>query len=312
MRLLLTLCALAAAAWLDDEKEFFLGVAQGFRNEDLSATCLTDEFQGKLEADAEKVADDYDTDAGSKELVAHFVAVVDDLAQVVHDCDLSAIPIAASTAIQTDGLNGLIGNAMIHGSDIAQSIEQFKQNIDTNRYAAGQALGEAFSYLFPKTSHVSATHLDIDLREDYIGQVVYNFTLGFATGLQSTNSTSKCVSGVQHIKTTANTFYETVLQCVKLQHTACTKIEKSFAAIFTEYAALVDGCKFPVLVAKLETLLTFDGWVDVFHNLYKNGNNHVLQLTFMNLERAVETENYYNIGYDMGVIIRLTLEFSDS
>lgn len=311
MRRFLPLCAFVAAYWLDGEKEFFLGLAQGFRNQDLSTTCLTDEIQGKLETDTDAVADDYDNEAGSKTLVAHLAVVGNDLVQVVHDCDLTAIPVAASTAIQTEGLSAVIERAIVHVSDISESIKQFEHNVDTNFYAAGQAIGEAFSYLFPNQHRLSSMPvLDMDLHKDFIGDVVYNFTTGLATGLQSTNATSKCLSSIQHIRLTANTFYNTVLNCTKLQHSACLKVETSFSAIFKEYSGIVDGCKFPVLEAKLETLGTFDGWVNVFHNLYKDGNNHVLQLAFMNLKSSIEKDNYYMIGLNLGVIIRLTLNFS--
>jgi len=314
MRRLLPLCAFAAAAWLDGEKEFFLGLAQGFRNEDLSATCLTDEFQNKLETDADRVAEDYEKDSDSKTLIAHFAVVGNDLASIVKDCDLSAIPIAASTAIQTEGLNTIIGRAMTHGADISQSIEQFQANVDKNFYAAGQALGEAFSYVFPNQHRFSALpHVEMDLHEDYVGTVVYNFTVGLATGLQAAGATSsRCLSSINQIKSTANVFYQNVLDCTKLKHKSCEAIESSFAGIFKEYKGLVDGCKVPVIEAKLETLFSFDGWVAVFKNLYENGNNHVLQKTFIGLNQAVQTDNYYMIGFDLGTIIRLTLDVTVS
>jgi hypothetical protein len=314
MRRILPLCILAAASWLDSEKEFFLGIAHGFREEDLSATCLTDEFQAKVEADVDTVANDYEVDNGAKTLLSHLSVVGEDLAQIVHDCELSAIPIAASTAIQTDGLDTIIGRAMVNGADIAKSIERFHAQVETNFYGAGEALGEAFGYLFPpqKKHMLGVPHVGMNLTHDYIGDVVYNFTTGLATGLQATNATSVCLSSIQHVKVTSNTFFTTVLNCTQLNTAACKKVETSLAALLKEYDGIISGCKFPVLMAKIENLANFDAWVDVFHNLYENGNNHVLQRTFQNLSQALEKENYFMIGYDMGVILRLTLDFTVS
>jgi hypothetical protein len=114
------------------------------------------------------------------------------------------------------------------------------------------------------------------------------------------------------VKVTSNTFFTTVLNCTKLNTAACLKVETSLAALFKEYDGIISGCKFPVLSAKIESLANFDAWVDVFYKLYENGNNHVLQRTFQNLSQALENENYFMIGYDMGVILRLTLDFTVS
>ena len=305
--LVLTLVSMSAAQTpLDGLKNFVLGYFTGFQEStyNLTSTCLPPAFQTQIQADWEGIFEEDNIE----KIVVNAFKFEKDLEQLNEDCLLWVLPVSLIASLEDKGLD-TIKDFIEHFASITLDLSYAVSEIDSDPFEAGRYFGTALGYFLEQVPvGVSRRLTSVGYKPNLLDGIA-NFTNGLVHGLQAnTTGTSQCLTSYSTIQTGLSAMGSVVFHCALLDMTACDQLGISIENVLMVLVSFSTNCNFSKLFSDFAGLMTIDGWVTLYKNMYWYQTQ--IRSSYSAMLTAYAGKSYYNVGLNLGNILKLAFSFT--
>lgn len=291
----------------DGAKDFILGYFTGFQEStyNLTNTCLPADFQTQMLADWDSI---FSTDNIEK-VFENAIKFEADLERMNEDCLLWVLPVSLIQSLETKGLD-TVRDFIEHFGDIALDMIFFMENVDKDPFEAGRYFGTALGYFLVKVP-VGPQRLraaPVALKPNFLDGFT-NFTKGLIHGLQLNNTgTSNCLNSFSTIASNVDNVGTVAFHCLLMDMDACNQLGVALENVLMVFVSFSTNCNFQKLFDDMGSLLTIDGWITLYKNMYWYQTQ--IRQAYSDLLTAYQAGDYYNEGINLGDIIQLAFSFT--
>lgn len=300
------LLSVQADSPLDNAKDFILGYFTGFQGStyNLTNNCLPANIQSQLTTDWDGIFSGHSFIEGLLHLESDAMTAAD-------DCMLWVFPVSIIASLQDKGLDTVkdfiehIGTIVV---DLIYAVDQFDEDFfESGRYF-GAALGEFLEKVPVEARRKLLAGTVSGFKPNYLDGLK-NFTVGMIHGLQAnTTGTSVCLTSFSTISSNLVAMGDVAFRCALLDMDSCTDLGTALENVLMVLVSFSNNCQFSKLGTKVAGLLTIEGWITLYKNMYWYQTQ--IRQDYSNTVASFKTGQYYSAGLSLGQIIQLAFTFT--
>lgn len=295
-----------AALPLDDAKNFILGYFTGFQGStyNLTDSCLSPSVQTQLSTD-------WDGVFSGHSIIESLFRLESDAMTAADDCMLWVFPVSVIASLEDKGLDTVkdfiehFGTILV---DLIYAIDQFDEDFfESGRYF-GTALGQFLEKVPVEVRRKLLSGKLQGFKPNYLDGL-QNFTVGLIHGLQAnTTGNSVCLTSFDTISSNLVAMGDVAFRCALLDMNSCTDLGTALENVLMVLVSFNTNCQFSKLWTKLADLMTLDGWITLYKNMYWYQSQ--IRQDYANTLTQFRAGQYYSAGLSLGQIIQLAFTFT--
>ena len=291
---------------LDNAKNFILGYFTGFQGStyNLTNSCLSPSVQTQLYSD-------WDGIFSSHSIIESLLHLESDAMTAADDCLLWVFPVSVIASFEDKGLDTVkdfiehFGTILV---DLVYAIDQFGEDFfESGRYF-GTALGEFLEKVPVEARRKLLAGKLSGFKPNYLDGL-QNFTVGLIHGLQAnTTGNSVCLTSFDTIASNMVAMGDVAFRCALLDMDSCADLGTALENVLMVLVSFSTNCQFSKLWTKFGGLLTLDGWISLYKNMY--WYQAQIRQDYSNTVAEFKAGQYYSAGLNLGQIIQLAFTFT--